>query len=87
MREWLIATRLQHVYCIYERILLLKFTFKILSYRKVTDLLANVELEPGGALEVEDVPLDAQVVLCALLLPSQHQQLRTSNQYLPAISF
>ena len=45
-------------------------------YREVTDLFADVELEAGRALEVEDVPLDAEVVLRTLLLPDHQQHLK-----------
>jgi hypothetical protein len=42
------------------------------THRPVADLTLNVELEAGGALEVEDLALDAEVVLTALLLPYTH---------------
>ena len=35
----------------------------------ITNLSPDVKLEPSRALEGEDLVLDAEVVLCALLLP------------------
>ncbi len=49
------------------------------TYRPVADLSLNVELEAGGALEVEDLALDAEVVLTALLLPYTHHTPRPKS--------
>jgi hypothetical protein len=49
------------------------------TYRPVADLTFDVELEAGGALEVEDLALDAEVVLTALLLPYTHHTPRPKS--------
>jgi hypothetical protein len=48
------------------------------THGKIADLSLDVKLEAGGALEVEDLALDAEVVLTALLLPLARGQQHTS---------